>query len=164
MQGSRAATLALIGRLPAEALGRPATCGAWSIRDVLAHIAAWEREGARRLALIARGQGARIRWYDTTAEIDAFNAQAVRAARRLGAAAVLRRLAGARARLLAALRRLPPRALADPRHALPVTTWLREFAWAHETAHRREIRSWWRAQRPRRATGRRPGATGTPAP
>jgi hypothetical protein len=150
MARSRAATLGLVARLPRSALQAPRACGDWSVQDVLAHVAAWEREGARRLALIARGQGTRIVWYDTRAELDAFNARVVGAARRLRPAAVLGRLAAARARFLGALRRLPPRALADPRHALPVTTWLREFGWTHETAHRREIRAWWQAERARR--------------
>jgi hypothetical protein len=152
MTRSRADTLALIRRIPADALRRPRTQDAWSIRDVLAHIAAWEAEGARRLALIARGRGERIVWYDTTAELDAFNARALHTAGRLGPAAVLRRLAAARARLLVGLRRLPPSALADPRHALPVTRWLREFAWTHEDAHRRAIRAWSRAHPAERRT------------
>jgi uncharacterized damage-inducible protein DinB len=148
MTRSRVETLALIRRIPVDALRWPRTQGAWSVRDVLVHIAAWEAEGARRLALIARGRGQRIVWYDTTAELDAFNARAVSAARRLGAGAVLRRLAVARARLLDGLQRLPLSALADPTHAVPATRWLREFAWTHEDAHRREIRSWWRTHRP----------------
>lgn len=147
MTRSRGETLGLVRRMPAALLRRPRTLGAWSVRDVLVHIAAWEAEGARRLALVARGAGDRIVWYDTTAELDAFNARAVRAGRRLGPGAVLRRLAAARARLLAGLRRLPASALADPAHALPVTRWLREFAWTHEGAHRREIRAWARGRR-----------------
>ena len=149
---SRAATLSLLARIPVEAILRPRTLGGWSIQDVLAHIAAWEEEGARRLALIARGRGDRIVWYDTMAEVDRFNARAVRAARRMSLAATLRRLARSRVALVRALRRLPPRALADPAHDLPVTRWLREFAWTHETDHRQEIREWWRGQR----AGRRP--------
>jgi hypothetical protein len=149
MTRSRRATLALLARLPEEAILRPATQGAWSIKDVLAHIAAWEEEGAGRLALIARGQAGRIRFYDTMAEADRFNARAVRAARRLGLSALYRRLGRARARLVAALRRLPPLALADPTHEWPAFAWLREFAWTHEEAHRREIRAWWRVARSR---------------
>jgi hypothetical protein len=160
MTRSRAETVSLVRRIPAPALRRPRTQAAWSVRDVLVHIAAWEAEGARRLALIARGAGDRIVWYDTTAELDAFNTRVVRAARRRGPEAVMRRLAAARARLLAGLRRLPAAALADPAHARPVTRWLREFAWTHEGAHRREIRAWARARHAggvaREPTGRRP--------
>jgi hypothetical protein len=84
MTRSRAETLALLRRIPADALRRPRTQAAWSVRDVLVHIAAWEAEGARRLALVARGRGDRIVWYDTPAELDAFNARVIRAGRRLG--------------------------------------------------------------------------------
>src|SRR5581483_11033677 len=145
MTRSRQATLALLARLPDAALLHPRTQAAWSILEVLGHVAAWETEGARRLALIARGQGTRIRWYDTDAEIDRFNAHAIRGWGRLRRATALARLARARARLVAALRRLPAAALADPRHALPVTRWLREFTWTHEAGHRRAIAAWWRA-------------------
>lgn len=158
MARSRAATLRLVATLPQELANQPGAVGAWSVKDVLVHLAAWEAEGARRLALIARGRGDRIRFYDTRAEVDRFNARAVRAGRRWSLRQVLGRLARARDRLLATLRRVPVRALADRRHELPVVVWLREFAWAHETAHRREIRAWWRArrgaQRPRRGPAR----------
>jgi uncharacterized damage-inducible protein DinB len=147
---SRGATLALLARMPRADVERPRTQGAWSIRDVLAHIAAWEEEGVRRLDLVARGRADRMVWYETMAEADRFNAQAVRAARRTPLPRLLTRLARARARLVQALQRLPPRALGDATHALPVTTWLREFAWTHEQAHRREIRAWWAAARRRR--------------
>jgi hypothetical protein len=149
MARSRAATLGALARVPEPMLLRPRTQGAWSIKDVLTHIAAWEEEGSRRLRLIRRGQSHRMVWYETMAEADRFNAQAVRRARRQPLRRVLARLARARAGLVAALRRLPSRALGDPTHALPVTTWLREFAWTHETAHRQEIRDWWRGQRAR---------------
>jgi uncharacterized damage-inducible protein DinB len=147
MRRSRAATLSLLARLPDAAVLRPRTQGAWSIKDVLAHIAAWEEEGARRLALIGRGQAHRMVWYETMADADRYNARAVRAARRTSLTAMGRRLARARAGLIRALTRLPPQALGDPSHALPVTIWLREFAWTHETAHRQAIRNWWRQAR-----------------
>jgi hypothetical protein len=107
------------------------------------------RGGARRLALVARGRGDRIVWYDTPAELDAFNARVIRAGRRLGLRRVLRGLAAARALLLRG--RLPATALADPAHALPVTRWLRGFAWTHEGEHRRKVRAWERT-----AAGGRP--------
>jgi len=147
MTRSRAATLRLLAGIPELEVLRPRTQGAWSIKDVLAHIAAWEEEGTRRLRLLARGQGHRMVWYETMAEADRFNARAVRAARRASLAAMLRRLARARAGLVAALKRLPPRAIGDPGPGLPVTRWLREFAWTHEIGHRHEIRDWWRRHR-----------------
>lgn len=157
MERSRAATLTLLGRLPEAEILRPRTQGEWSIKDVLGHIAAWEEEGTERLRLITRGQGHRMVFYETMADADRFNVRAVAGARSTPLAGVLRRLARARQRLVAVLRRLPPRSLNDPSHELPVVVWLREFAWTHERAHRREIREWWtrhRAARPRAVRAR----------
>ena len=147
MRRSRAATLSLLARLPEAAIRQPRTPRAWSIKDVLAHIAGWEEEGARRLELIARGRGDRIRFFDTMPEVDAFNARVVGTARRTPLPRLVARLARARVRLLRALQTLPSDALADPAHELPVVVWLREFAWTHERAHRGEIRAWWRMHR-----------------
>lgn len=146
MATTRKRTLALLARLPDEAIRRPRTQDAWSIKDVLAHIAAWEEEGTRRLRCIARGQIGRVHFYDDMAEADRFNAGAVAADRRRSLPATLKRLARVRADLVTALRRLPADALRDPAHRYPVVHWLPEFAWTHEEGHQREIRAWWREQ------------------
>jgi hypothetical protein len=152
MDRARKTTLALLARLPDDAILKPRTQGAWSIKDILAHIAAWEQEGAVRLRLIASGRADRVRFFDDIRDVDRYNTRAVRAARRTSLAATLRRLARARRQLRAALRRLPVTALRDPAHRYPVTVWLPEFAWTHEEGHAREIRAWWtRARRKARA-------------
>lgn len=153
MERSRAATLALLGQLPPAEILRRRTQGAWSIKDVLVHIAAWEEEGVRRLTLVGRGRGNRIVFYDDMATVDRFNAGVVAAARSTPLREILRRLARSRQRLLATLRRLPLRFLNDPSHELPVTVWLQEFAWTHERAHRRQMKEWWAARRAQLAGG-----------
>jgi DinB superfamily len=153
----RRATIGFLSQLSEEELVRRRTRGQWSIKDVLAHIAAWEQEGAHRLELIAQGFGERIHFYHDPREIDRFNARAVSAARRMPLGAVLRRLARARRRLTDALHALPPRALRDPSHEIPVVSWLPEFAWTHEQDHFREIRAWWKTQSEvKRVDSRRP--------
>jgi hypothetical protein len=147
---SRAATLALVARIPPELVTRPRSLGAWSVKDLLVHIAAWEEEGIRRLRLIAAGHPERVVWYDTTAEMDRYNGRAVRAARAASLPWLLTRLARARTGLVRALRRLPPRALADPTHLRPITVWLEEFALSHERGHRQEVRAWRATERRRR--------------
>ena len=147
MSRSRATTLRLLATIPPEAQVRPRTQGAWSIKDVLAHVAAWEEEGAQRMKLITRGEADRVHFFDDMAEADRYNARAVAAARRASLAVMLRRLARARTALIAALRALPADRLRDPSHRYPVTAWLPEFAWTHEEAHTREIRAWWRTAR-----------------
>ncbi len=124
----------------------------WSVKDVLAHIAAWEDEGTKRLALITRGRAGRVHFYDDMREADRFNARVVAAARRTSLAAMRRRLARARKALVAALRRLPSEVLHDPSHRYPVAGWLPEFAWTHEQGHLAEIKAWWRHARARRTS------------
>jgi uncharacterized damage-inducible protein DinB len=147
MTETRRAMLAQIARMPEAAIVRPRTQRDWSVKDVLAHVAAWEEEAAKRLALLARGRGDRVRFYDETTEIDRFNARVVRAARRTSLRATLRRLARVRKALVQSLRRLPSDTLRDPSHRYPVVVWLPEFAWAHERAHLSEITAWWRRAR-----------------
>jgi hypothetical protein len=165
MSRSRAATLRLLATIPPAEQVRAGTQGTWSIKDVLAHIAAWEEEGAQRMELIARGHADRVHFFDDMAEADRYNARAVAAARRTSLPAMLRRLAHARQALIAALRALPADGLRDPSHRYPVTFWLPEFAWTHEEGHVREIRAWWRRVRPRaRTRPRRPSAPTPPRP
>ncbi|MBI2080751.1 MAG: DinB family protein [candidate division NC10 bacterium] len=156
MTRSREATLRLIGRVPERELTRPRTQGRWSVKDVLAHFAAWEEEAIRRFALIARGRGDRIFFYVTDPKaVDRFNARAVAAARRLSLRGVLRRLARVRQRLIARFRALPAAALRDPAHRYPVTAWLPEYAWTHEAKHRRRLWRWWRERQAGGAGGGR---------
>jgi DNA polymerase-3 subunit epsilon len=63
----------LLDDLPAELRERPGACGEWSVREVVAHCAAWEWEGARRLRLIA----ADPTLPDAVYNIDGFNAASV---------------------------------------------------------------------------------------
>lgn len=157
MERSRRRTLSFLSKLPEREILRPRTQGQWSVRDVLAHIAAWEEEGVHRLELIARGRGDRIRFYDDMREVNRFNARAVVAAWSIPVPALLRRLARQRRRLIDALRRFPPRALRDPLHEVPVVGWLPEFAWTHEQSHLREINAWWTGPAGRRSRSKRRG-------
>jgi len=148
MTRSREATLRLLARVPEGELLRPRTQGRWSVKDVLAHIAAWEEEAILRFVLIARGRGDRIFFYDADPRaVDRFNARAVAAARDLSLGRVLGRLTRVRRRLIERLRRLPAASLRDPAHRYPVTAWLPEYAWTHEQHHRRRLRRWWKARR-----------------
>jgi uncharacterized damage-inducible protein DinB len=143
----RRATLALVTTLPEAELRRPRTQDRWSVKDVLGHLLACDEETVRRLRLIEGGHGHRIRWFESMADADRFNARSVARTRRLGLRALRRRMAGARAELIARLQRLPPAALEDPAHAYTLVDWLPEPGWIHEREHVAEIRAWWRARR-----------------
>lgn len=82
MTRSRDATLRFLAGVPEAELVRSRTQGGWSVKDILAHIAAWEEEAIRRFVLIARGRGVQIYFYDVDPRaVDRFNARVVPAAR-----------------------------------------------------------------------------------
>jgi hypothetical protein len=147
MAASREETLAFVAALSEAEMLRPRTIDRWSVKDVLGHLLACDEESARRFALIARGRGDRIKWFESMAYADRFNAQTVAATRRLGLATVFRRMARVRADLIERFKRLPVAALRDPAHAYPVTEWLPAPGWSHERDHLAEIKAWWRAER-----------------
>jgi DNA polymerase-3 subunit epsilon len=61
---------ALLASIPAEFRERPGACGGWSVREVAAHAAGWEWEGARRLRRIT----ADPTLPDAVYNVDGFNA------------------------------------------------------------------------------------------
>ena len=151
---SRESTLTFIARLPEREILRPRTQDRWSVKDVLAHLLSCDEETVRRLRLIARGRGDRIRWFESMADADRFNARTVGRARRLGLRTVLRRMARVRADLIRRLERLPTEALRDPSHDYTVVQWLPTPGWSHERDHVSEIKTWWRSQQTAHAAQR----------
>jgi hypothetical protein len=74
-----------------EEILRPQSIGDWSLKDLIAHVAAWEEEAARRIDEIIRGNGASLTW-PTKEEEDAFNEAAVSASQGLSIDQVIKRL------------------------------------------------------------------------
>ena len=147
MIAARRSTLALVARIPEAETLRPRTQDQWSVKDVLGHLLSCDEETLRRFRLIARGRGDRIVWFESMAYADRFNARTVARTRRYGLAALLRRMARARAELVERLRRLPAGALRDPSHAYPLVEWFPVSGWTHEQEHLSELRGWWRTRR-----------------
>jgi len=156
---SRRETLAVLARLPEAEILKARTQDRWSVKDVLGHLLACDEETVRRFALIARGHGDRIHWFESLAYADRFNARTVARLHRLGLRALLRRMQRTRADLVRRFQRLPAASLRDPAHAYPVTEWLPAPGWSHERDHVGEIRAWWTRQRTanRRARSTRDG-------
>jgi hypothetical protein len=117
------------------------------VKDVLGHLLACDEETNRRLRLIARGHADRIHWFESMADADRFNARSVARLRRLGLAALTRRMARAHAELIQRLERLPTEAFDDPSHEYTVLEWLPAPGWTHEREHLAEVRAWWRTTR-----------------
>jgi DNA polymerase-3 subunit epsilon len=104
---------ALVEAVPAELRERPGACGEWSIREVVAHCAGWEWEGARRLRLIA----ADATRPDAVYDVDRFNGASVAVRARQDWTRTLDELTRASATFAAAAEAMPH----DPRTA----EWLR---------------------------------------
>jgi DNA polymerase III epsilon subunit-like protein len=95
--------VALLDAIPAELRECPGTCGAWSVRELVAHCAGWEWEAARRLRLIA----ADPTLPDAVYKVDGFNAASVAARARQDWSRTLDELAKASNTLARAARSLP---------------------------------------------------------
>jgi DinB superfamily len=147
IEAVRRSTLAFIERVPESEILEPRTIDQWSVKDVLAHLMSCDEETVRRFKLIARGHGDRIHWFEGMADAHRFNARTVGGARRLGLAAVLRRMERAHADVIEWLGRLPVESLRDPAHAYPVVDWLPTPGWRHEGHHMDAVKAWWHERR-----------------
>ncbi len=140
----RKSTLAVVAQVPEPEILRPRTQDRWSVKDTLAHLLSCDEETVRRLALIERGRGDRIQWFESMADADRFNARTVARLRSVGLKTILRRMDAARTEVIDRLQRLPLASLRDPSHAYPVVEWLPTPGWTHERDHMSEVKAWWR--------------------
>jgi uncharacterized protein DUF1706 len=131
----------LVG-LSDEALRRP-WCGVWGVREILAHIAGWQREMIPVLERIARGEKP-IAEGVSYEDVEAWNARHVTARRGLTVEGIRAELEASHRDFLAAARAVP-----ESRYA-PDKTATRVFDLNgphHYREHAAEIRAW------RRRTG-----------
>ncbi|HWS56808.1 MAG TPA: maleylpyruvate isomerase N-terminal domain-containing protein [Pyrinomonadaceae bacterium] len=116
-----------------EEAGRVGLTAKWSVKDAVAHITAWEQEGARVLAGIVDGTE-RPRRYPAD-EIERFNEEAVAARRGRTLDELLAETRGGHAAMLAAVGRLPEEVDEDS----PACKIARGFAVDHMTHHAAQI-------------------------
>jgi hypothetical protein len=124
--------------VPESKLVEPGVVDDWSVKDVLAHVTTWEQEALRHLPLIIAG--GRPPRYAAQGGIDAFNARATEAGRRLSLAEVLRRRDETHARLLEFIRSQPAGTFAGQTRA---RRRLRLDTYGHYPEHTAAIRAWW---------------------
>jgi hypothetical protein len=140
MRTSRSSTLKLLNQINARMMIKPGTQGKWSIKDVFAHIVAWEKEGCKRLDLILSGRGDRIYYFNDMGVTNRFNARAASKYRTRPMNQLLREGAEIRAELVERLKQLPASEINNPKHDYKVSEWLPEFVVTHEEDHRDRIR------------------------
>jgi hypothetical protein len=119
-------------------LMEPGVAGAWSVRDVIAHVTTWEEEALKHLPVILRG-GKPPRYSVTYGGIDAFNAKMTEQKKHLPLHEVLRELDDAHHRLINLIETAPEdqlRGRASFRHRLRLDTY------NHYPKHAEAIRKW----------------------
>ncbi len=122
----------------------PGVTGAWSVRDILAHVTTWEEEALKYLPLILEG-GKPPRYSVTYGGIDAFNARMTEEKRGLSLAEVLRQQAETHQRVIDLIEgALEDQITSETRFRRR----LRLDTYHHYPQHAEAIRSW-RARRPR---------------
>ncbi|NLI14654.1 MAG: ClbS/DfsB family four-helix bundle protein [candidate division Zixibacteria bacterium] len=86
---SLAKLLAAIESLPAETHSIPKAIGEWSIKDILAHLIAWEEEASKALDIWKIGVDPD---WNHIKDIDEFNAQAVKERRKVAFPKIIEQL------------------------------------------------------------------------
>lgn len=154
MKSSRASTLRLFDRINARMMIKPENQGKWSIKDVFAHIVAWEKEACKRLDLISNGKSERIYYYEDPSVMHRFNARVVSKYKPLSMNQLLKEAAETRTELIARLKNIPALEIDNTYHLHPVSEWIPEFTYKHEQEHRERIQKWISARNRDRQKGR----------
>lgn len=126
-----------IAGLTDEQLTTPGVTGHWSVRDLMAHVAAWEEEALHALPIIV--DGGRLPKYASQGGIDAFNARNQEAQRDSSLEVLRHDMAATHQRLLAYVQRAPESAYAAEGRWLKR---LRLDAYGHWQQHTEQILSW----------------------
>ena len=124
--------------LPEPDLLQPGVTGAWSVRDIIAHVTIWEREALKHLPLILGG-GRPPRYSVAYGGIDAFNARTTEQNKHLSLADVLRRQEAVHAQLIALVEDVPQDQLGGNTR---FRRRLRLDTYGHYPLHARAIREW----------------------
>ena len=121
--------------------------GAWSVRDILAHVTTWEEEALKHLPLILKG-GTPPRYSVLYGGIDAFNARMTEEKRSLSLSEVREQLAATHGWLIELIRSVPEHQLIGETR---FRRRLRLDAYGHYPIHAEAIRHWRQRQGHRRA-------------
>jgi hypothetical protein len=105
----------LLGEIGEDRMEEPGVAGAWSIKDIVAHLAAWRRRTVGRLEAAARSQPEPAHeWPADLKEDDEINAWFHERDRKKSVREVLSESRRVFEQLVAAIKKLPQDALDDP--------------------------------------------------
>ena len=117
---------------------QPGVTGAWSVRDIIAHVTTWEEEALKHLPLILSG-GKPPRYSVTYGGITAFNAQTTKQKKDLSLAEILRQSHAIHQRLIALIENAPEDQLGG---GTRFRRRLRLDTYGHYPKHTEAIRAW----------------------
>jgi len=120
----------------------PGVTGAWSIKDIILHVASWEEEALRHLPRILAG-GRPPRYSVLYGGIDAFNAQTMERHRDVSIGQALRRRDETHGRLIAFVQTVPEDQFVTETR---VRRRLRLDTYGHYRTHAEAIRRWRQAR------------------
>jgi DinB superfamily len=116
----------------------PGVTGAWSVRDIIAHVTWWEEEALKHLPLIISG-GTPPRYSVTYGGIDAFNAWMTEQRKDLSLAEVLRHQLDVHSRVVAFIQNAPADEIAGETR---FRRRLRLDTYGHYPKHGRAVLAW----------------------
>ena len=116
----------------------PGVTGAWSLKDIIAHVTCWEHEALTYLPLILAG-GRPPKYSVKYGGIDAFNAQMTDQTRELSLSEVLRQRDDTHGRLIELIETVPVEQIARETR---FRRRLRLDSYSHYPGHAEEIRVW----------------------
>lgn len=116
----------------------PGVTGDWSIKEIIAHVTAWEKEALKMLPLIQKGQRP-PRYKDLYGGIDAFNAQKAAASQSLSLSQVLQQAQETHQRLVDYIQQVPDELFTRD---TPFRRRLRLDTYSHYQEHTSAIRKW----------------------
>jgi uncharacterized protein (TIGR03083 family) len=155
LEAARAETEAVLDGLTEAQLTQPGAAGDWAVKDVLAHVTAWEAELVTGLAKVRQGRLPGKTNY-TPDEIQAQNTRWHAENQGRPLARVLADFRGVRKQTLRQIRALTEQDLNAPRPWLrqgTVVDWVNGWVLEHEVEHTHHLAQWRRGL----------GAPGTPA-
>ena len=144
LDSARADLLSAIEGLDEEMMLRPGVEGIWSIKDVLAHVTAWESE---LVTALNQAQGRGVPHIMKIDDFDEWNAKQYHISASRPLSLILKDFEGVYDMLLEMVRDYDERDLTDGRRYAwmegePLTYLIEETASLHEREHAEEIRVW----------------------
>ncbi len=136
----------LLATLSVEQMNQPGAVGVWSVKDVLAHLAYWQRYAAGLLIAVARGEQPDL---DSDDETERNNASVVAQYYQRSLASVIADWQAAREDLLDQIEQISDADLNDPdrfawNDGRPLLERIVGNSYEHEQEHIEQIREWLR--------------------